>query len=423
MDVAITGISAVSGLGANLATHASRMEAGESALRPLSELFGEDSPYAGLNAAWIQDRSILNSRKWAPGSALSLHVARQAVADAGLSVGDLTDAAVMVGSSRGNVAGWVTPWPGRRPIKLMAASNSMHGELASIITIEMGIHGPWQVISSGCAASLDALGFAWMMIRQGLVKRAIAVGVELPLIPEVLRMYANTGVTATSTVNDPYSSDAGGFFPGEAGAAVVLESVESLCERRLAMEAAYPGGHLTSPTNEESVRKSVIQMTGYWCNSDAASPIGMPADGTGLRECLKKAVSDLAKNKKEPAIAAICPHASGTLLHGKAELAALRSALPKSLLEGARPISLHPLKPYTGHSVGASGLLDVAILSHYMRQQKLPPNLPELTQPGEPFDLPSTSQNLDTSGSTVLKIAVGMGGHNSVVSLRSPYAL
>jgi len=416
MDVAITGISAVSALGENLAAHAKGMEAGESALRPLSELFGEDSSYRGLNAAWIKDRSILNSRKWAPASALSLHVARQAVADAGLSESELGDAAVMVGSSRGNVAGWLTPWPGRRPIKLMAASNSMHGELASIITIEMGIHGPWQVISSGCAASLDALGMAWMMIRQGLVKRAIAVGVELPLIPEVLQMYAKTGVTATTTVNDPYSESAGGFFPGEAGAAVVLESVESLCERRLAMEAAYPGGHLTSATDAESVARSVIQMTGYWCNSDAASPIGMPTDGAGVRECVKKAVADLARDKEQPAIAAVCPHASGTLLHGKAELAALRSSLPES----ERPISLHPLKPYTGHSVGASGLLDVAILGHYMRQQQLPPNLPGLTPPGAPFDL--SSNRLESSGSTVLKIAVGMGGHNSVVALRSPSA-
>jgi 3-oxoacyl-[acyl-carrier-protein] synthase II len=278
---------------------------------------------------------------------LSLHVAKQAIADAGLTAADLTDAAVMVGSSRGNVAGWLTPWPGRRPIKLMAASNSMHGELASVISIELGIRGPWQVIASGCAASLDALGMAWMMIRQGVVKRAIAVGVELPLIPEVLQMYAHTGVTATTTVNDPYSSDAGGFFPGEAGAAVVLESVPSLCERRLAMEAAYPGGHLTSLTNEALVAKSSIRMTGYWCNSDAASPIGMPADGAGVRDCVKKAVVDL--EGREPSIAAVCPHASGTLLHGKAELAALRDSLPCAPVASSSSISLHPLNPFTGH--------------------------------------------------------------------------
>ena len=355
----------------------------------------------------------MNSRKWAPGSALSLHVAKQAVADAYLTEADLRDCAVIVGSSRGNVAGWVAPWPGRRPFNLMAASNSMHGELASAVSIELGIRGPWQVISSGCAASLDAMGMAWMMIKQGVVKRAIVLGVELPLIPEVLNTYAKTGVLATSAVNDPYSPDAGGFFPGEAGAALILESVPSLCERRLAMESAYPGGHLTSATDEASVGKSVIQMTGYWCNSDADSPIGMPTDGAGVRDCVRQAVEDLAD---EPPIAAVCPHASGTLLHGKAELAALRESLPRE-----KTISLHPLKPYTGHTVGASGVLDAVILAHYLRQQQLPPNLPGLTPPGEPFDL--SANRLAPSGSTVLKIAVGMGGHNSVISMRSPSQL
>lgn len=413
MHVAITGIAAVSGLGSNLTAHAQRMEAGENALRPLGELLGSDSPYAGLNAGWIEDRSILNSRKWAPGSALSLHVAKQAIEDAGLTEFDLTDAAVVVGSSRGNVGGWVAPWPGRRPFKLMAASNSMHGELASAISIELGIRGPWQVIASGCAASLDAMGMAWMMIRSGVVKRAIVLGVELPLVPEVLDTYAKTGVLATSTVNDPYSPNAGGFFPGEAGAALILESGEALYERRRSMEESYPGGHVASFSDPAAVVRSEIEMTGFWCNSDADSPIGMPSDGSGVRECVKKAMLDL---RDEPALAAVCPHASGTLLHGKAELAALRDSLPQ--LPNGQKISLHPLKPYTGHTVGASGVLDAVILAHYLRQQKLPPNLPGLTPPGAPYDL--SSHDLDPAGATVMKIAVGMGGHNTVVSMRSP---
>jgi len=293
MSVAITGISAVSCLGNTLSEHADNMSSGISGLKPLSNLFGDSSPYAQLSAGWIEDRSLLNSRKWAPGSALSLHVAKEAILDAGLTHHDLSQAAIFVGSSRGNIAGWISPWPGRRPFKLMAASNSMHGELASAISIELGITGPWQVIASGCAASLDALGMAWLMIKQGIVKHAIVTGVELPLTPTVLDMYTNTGVLSTNGVNDPYSQSTSGFFPGEAGAAIVLESIDSLHERRLAVESTYPGGHLTSSSTPESIASSYLQMTGYWCNSDAASPIGMPTDGAGLRDCLHHALSDL----------------------------------------------------------------------------------------------------------------------------------
>ena len=410
MDIAITGIGLTSGLGDGVDAHVEKISAGQHALRPLVGLFGEDFIHAHRHAAWIEDRKLMLSRKWAPASMLSLHVAKQAIADAGLSSSDLTDAAVIVGSSRGNAAGWVSPWPSRRPFHLMAASNSMHGELASIISIELGIRGPWQVISSGCAASLDAMGMAWMMLRQGVVKRAIVVGVELPLIPEVIQVYEHTGVLATGSVNDPYSPDASGFFPGEAGAALVLESVSSIRERRALAESAYPGGHLSSDVSDAKFAHALIQMTGYWCNSDADSPIGMPTDGAGLRDCLRKALKDL---EKEPAIAAICPHASGTLMHGIAELAALRAAIPDE-----HGISLHPLKPFTGHTVGASGVLDCGILAAYLREQQLPPNLPGNTSPGKPFSL--SPAKLSPDGSTILKIAVGMGGHNSIISLRSP---
>ncbi len=391
MDIAITGIGLTSGLGDGVEVHKQRISAGHHALRRLGDLFGEDFPYASVHGAWIEDRGLLMSRKWAPASMLSLHVARQAVADAGLNGSDLVNAAVIVGSSRGNAAGWVSDWPHRRPVKLMAASNSMHGELASVVSIELGIRGPWQVISSGCAASLDALGMAWMMIRQGVVERAIVIGVELPLIAEVLEAYERTGVLATGDTRDPYSPDTGGLHPGEAGAAVVLESGRALKARGLDA-------------------RSMTRMTGYWCNSDADSPIGMPDDGAGLRDCLMRAISDL---DAEPVIAAVCPHASGTLLHGKAELAALRAALPD---EGK--VSLHPLKPYTGHTVGASGILDCALLSSYLNQGELPPNIVGNTDPGPPFIM--NPGPLGAGGATVLKIAVGMGGHNSMVSMRTP---
>ena len=158
MDIAITGIGLTTGLGDGVCAHEQALDAGRSGLRPLVGLLGDDSKYAGLQAAWIEDRSIMISRKWAPGSMLALHVARQAIADAGLENNDLADAAILVGSSRGNSADWIEPWPGRRPVGLMAASNSMHGELASAVSIELGIRGPWQVLASGCAASLDAMG-------------------------------------------------------------------------------------------------------------------------------------------------------------------------------------------------------------------------------------------------------------------------
>lgn len=355
------------------------MENGQTGLRPLKELLGDQSNCSELLGSWIQPRSILNSRKWAPASSLALHCAKEAIADAKLSGKDLKNAAIIAGSSRGNA--WLNNWPSRRPFKLMAASNSMHGEIASAVSIELGITGPWQTIASGCAASLDALGMAWMMLQTGVVKHAIVIGVELPLVPEIVQGYIDTGVLSTNGINDPYHPDTSGFFPGEAGCALVLT---------------------TEPTTNAPL------LDGYWCNSDADSPIGMPSDGRGLRACIESALSSLPA---ETNITAICPHASGTHLHSIAEKQALLDALKPQT-----PLSLHPLKPFTGHTVGASGALDTAILSHYLRNKQLPPNL-DLTSPPHPFTLP---RNPTPATGTLLKIAVGMGGHNSVIALRPP---
>lgn len=355
------------------------MESGRTGLRPLRDLLQDQCDCGDLLGSWIEDRSILNSRKWAPASALAVHCAKEAIADSGIAESDLKNAAILAGSSRGNA--WLGNWPGRRPFKLMAASNSMHGEIASAVSIELGITGPWQTIASGCAASLDAIGMAWMMLQTGVVKHAIVLGIELPLVPEIVQGYIDTGVLSTNGINDPYHPDTSGFFPGEAGCALVLTTEPNT----------------TAP-----------KLDGFWCNSDADSPIGMPNDGKGLRACLESALNSFPHDTE---ISAICPHASGTHLHSIAEEQALNNALtPQS------PISLHPLKPFTGHTVGASGALDTAILAHYLRDKKLPPNLP-LTKPAEPFTLPKTPS--EASG-TILKIAVGMGGHNSVIALRPP---
>jgi len=218
-----------------------------------------------------------------------------------------------------------------------------------------------------------------MMLKCGIVKHAIVVGVELPIIEPVVQSYIDTGVLSQNSTNDPYAEDTSGFHPGESASAIVLENSEE---------------------------KIGPELLGYWCNSDADSPIGMPEDGGGLAACMQKAIGEMDKP-----VSAICPHASGTWLHAQAEQTALHQSLNTQ-----EKVSLHLIKPYTGHTVGASGILDTAILAHYARINKLPPNLPGLTKPAVPFSLPEQAQEIQQD-SAILKISVGMGGHNSIIAL------
>lgn len=342
----------------------------------LGKLLGEASPHANRPAAWIENREQLTHRKWSPVTMAALKVAREAIAQAGWTAEDLRDTALVVGTSRGNVAGWLGEWPGRRPFKLMAASNTIHSEPASAITIEFGIAGPNQVLASGCAAGLDAIGMAMMMVKCGLAQRALAVAVDLPLVPMLLDNYAASGLLSSQFHLDPYHPQSAGFIPGEGAAAMAFESL----------------------------RPGFPQLLHYGCNSDACDPVGIPRNGGRTPELIERALQVVKS------CAAISPHATGTAVQAMADPAILRRIFKEPMP------SIHLLKPFVGHTIGASGLLESIILARFLVDGKMPPNLPGLHAP-DPFHLPSHS--IEAIG-PVFKLSHGMGGHNALLVLSPP---
>jgi 3-oxoacyl-[acyl-carrier-protein] synthase II len=383
--VAVTGIAVMSGLGQTPEEHQAALDAGHPGLRPMSLLPEIGEEFGDLPAGWLEPRSLLAGNRYGPATNFSLLLARQAIANAQLTAEELTQAWLFVGTSRGNLAGWLSSWPGRRGHRQMDTSNSMPSEMAAAVSIEFGLRGPYQVLSNGCASGLDAIGLAYWAVASGVAPRALAIGADLPLLPALLRSYRQTGLLSRNGVNDPYSPATSGFLPGEGGAALVLE-----------------------PASRQRPQPEYGFLRGYWANSDAYHPLGLPEDCRGIADCLRQAVQTFPISR----ISAVCPHASGTSAHGQAE----RRALQSVFREADRVISLHLLKPFTGHTIGASGAVDTALLFYYLRQGRLPPNLPGLTGAGVLFHLPeeAIAQN---RRNIVLKISVGLGGHNAVLAL------
>jgi 3-oxoacyl-[acyl-carrier-protein] synthase II len=384
--VVITSEASRCALGADSSTAVKQLRQNRSGLRPARDFPGfsglAESPPGGL-AGWIGDRSPLRGRKYGAASNLAIHVAREAVAGARWSPVETENAWLFAGSSRGNTCELLGEHHHRRPIAKYAASNSMHGEIAAAVSIECGIRGPWNMLSNGCASGLDALIWAAHAVASGIAPRALVVAVELPLLPCLLRDFASTGLLGGDTTNDPYSPSTNGFHPGEAGVAICLE----------------PGGKGTA-------------ITGAWMNADAYDPVGLPADGSGIAPILAEAWEEAVNHRIGHGEPVICPHASGTFAHGMAEQTALRGLAKRA----GTTLQAHLLKPYTGHTLGASGALDVALMHACLFDQILPPNLPPAGTAGSGIILPTTIS--PAGGRTVVKISVGMGGHNAIVNLR-----
>ena len=372
MSFLIRGLGALSALGETVSAHRDALLSSSLPFRPLGELM--DCAYAEVPAAWIQNRELLTHRKWSPAAMAALHVARQAIAASGWSAEELRDAVVMLGTSRGGAAGWLEPWPKRRGFPLMQASNAMHGEAAAAISIELAIRGAYQVISTGCSAGLDALGIASMHLQCGMAERALVVAVDLPLVKILLDSYASTGILTKNGRNDPYHPETSGIFPAEAAAALTLEK------------------------NDAS---KGVRLRGYLANSDACDPLALSPSSGQLVALLQQA------RERFGAPAALCPHATGTASHAAAEPICLSDAFPDQ-----KP-SLHLMKPFLGHGIGAGSLLETVLLCDFLIRDQLPPNLPELFAPTG-FNLPDAVTSCHGS---VWKIAASLGGHNSLIAL------
>jgi 3-oxoacyl-[acyl-carrier-protein] synthase II len=381
--VTITAADAACGLGEHLESICDAIRAGRRGARPLREFGTLPERFHELPGYWLGDRGMLSGRKYGAVSNLAVAMTRRVLSQVGWRARHIEESWIFVGSSRGNTGELLGARHGRRPMPLYAASNSMHSEIAAAISIECGILAPWQTLSNGCSSGLDALIWAAHAVSCGLAPRAIVVGIDLPLAGALLADFASTGLLTSNGVNDPYSPATTGFFPAEAVAALTIE----------------PNGRGT-------------HLVGAWMNSDAYDPVGLPPDGRGTAALLRMAWEWLggADSLWRPAI---CPHASGTRAHGLAEHGALATVLAE---RGVRKVPTSLLKPFTGHSLGASGALDTAILHAFLANGALPPNLPGLAGECAEIFLPETVQPVD--GRTILKISVGMGGHNALVALR-----
>ena len=348
--IAVTGLGAVSRLGVDVAAHRVALATPPPPFRALAEFDPDCGVSGGHPAGWIEPPARLHHRKWSALSMAALHAAREALAMAGWSAAACRDAAVFFATSRGALSGWLHPRPGQKASHpLFAATRSLPAEPVACLAAELGLLGPSQVVSSGCCAGLDALGLAGLWLAQGLSPRALVVAADLPLVPQLLQAYRETGI-----LRRPDGKH--GMVPAEGAAAIALDA-----------------SHAAGPT-----------LTSYATRTIAADLFGAarrPADLVGF---LRQHVA------APPTL--IIPHASGTT--------ALAEAEPEALTESFGATPALPLKPWTGHAVAASGLLEAALAADFLQQRQAP---------GHPLP----------AGSSILKLGSALGGKHSIITLHS----
>lgn len=269
--------------------------------------------------------------------------------------------------------------------------SSLSAEVAWLV----GAEGPNSIVSAGCTSGVDAIGYAWQLIREGAADVMVTGGAEAPIAPITVACF--DAIKATSPRNDdpgsasrPFDRTRDGFVLGEGAAVLVLEEFE---------HARARDAHVYG------------EVSGFACHGNAHHMTGLRPDG---REMAAAITSALDRAKLDPtAVDYVNAHGTATRQNDVHETAAFK----RSLGEHAYAVPVSSIKSVIGHSLGAVGAIEVAACALAIEHGVVPPTA-NLHRPDPELDLdyvPLVSREQDLA--TVLTVASGFGGFQSAMVL------
>jgi len=397
--VVITGLGCVSASG--LGCHAlwADLAAGRSAIRPARRAF--QGAEIAFPAATVPDYdpprhfdkgTLLVTDRFAQYAVLA---AREANADAGLPApSDVPErTAVVLGVGVGGEhareeASIRMFHEQRRRVLPLLVPRVNHQAAAGMVTADLGISGPSFVVASGCASAAHAVAQAYLMIRHGLVDRAIAGGAEASVVFSVVRAFDALGVI-TKDACRPFSRGRSGMALGEGAGVVVLESLRSAARRGARIHA---------------------ELAGVGMSADAHDMVHPTVDGPAraMRAALESA-------RLEPAdIGYVNAHGTGTVANDRTEAAAIQQ-----VFRGApRPPAVSSTKSIHGHALGAAGGIELCATVLALRHQVLPPTAGHLG-PDPECDLDCVpNEARPRRFDAALSNSFAFGGLNAVLAVR-----
>lgn len=395
--VAITGVGMVTPLGNNAAESWQGLVAGRSAVRWLTPedhvhgMAGNGPPgmkrWFGAPVREIQTdepRSVqfLNS------------AAQEAIAQANLHAGDLTQAGLVIGASKADLNWLDEAW--REPP--LASSHPFAWEpcaAAHLLANRLNCQGPVLHPVAACATGLTAIIRGAELIQQGTASVVLAGSVDAALHPGLLMSYQRLGVLASPGENParcckPFDEHRAGFAVGEGAAVVVLEAWDHARQRGAIPLAEWIGGGLAS---------------------DPTGLTTIDSNGTALAELLQRLLKRLQLSAGD--LDAVNVHGTATKMNDAAEAAALSQIFNHSCVA---PLGWG-LKGAIGHLMGAAGSVETAAAVLALAHQQWPATVNhEHTIADCPLRF--RSETNDTSLRHVLKVSLGFGGHVAAGILR-----
>ncbi len=402
--VVVTGIGAVTPLGADFRSSWEAVRQGRSGIKACTGDFlgrqvfffaaGQvDKSYDPLRHLSPKETGRTDPFVWYAVSAASM-AAQDAFAGGRR---EMEGSAVIIGTSRGGVTRLEeAALKGRYSAYLMPGSQS--GAAASNIARKLGINGRAMGISSACASGMQAVGEGFTYIKNGLETVCLCGGAEAPLTRFCIEAYSRCGALSKSTsktseASRPFDRDRDGFVLAEGACVLVLEELGHALER---------GANIYG------------EICGYGYGMDAFHDTR--PDPSGQARAMKMAMKEAgAMETAGPEgfldIALLLAHATGTRIGDKAEEEAIRTAFG----ERAADLPVFAAKALTGHMLAASGPFEAALALMCVKEGVLPGN-PNIKNKDCTLNLPERTRTAAVDAA--MANSFGLGGFNASLVIK-----
>ena len=400
--VVITGLGALSDVGADVPTMWKALVEGRSGIGPITAFEqgeGWTVRIAGEARDWNPSTrlDVRERRRMDRFCAMGVCAAVEAAEDSGLDLasGDPYRRGVVIGSGIGGI---LTIEEGhakllrRGPKKIgpFTVPKLMVNAAAGNTSIRLGLKGANSATATACATGAHAIGNAWHLIQRDDADIMFAGGAEAAITQLCISSFA--AMKALSARNHeperasrPFDRDRDGFVLAEGAAVLVLEELEHARRRGARIYA---------------------EMVGFGCSADAHHIAAPEPTGIGAVKAMEEALRDAQVNLED--VVYINAHGTSTPLGDTAEVRAVNRLFGPH----ARAMVMSSTKSMTGHTLGAAGGIESVITILAVYHGVIPPTI-NLEHPDDEFDLDfaaNTSQERPVG--LALNNSFGFGGHN-----------
>ena len=259
----------------------------------------------------------------------------------------------------------------------------VNGTIAERIVQKYKFTGPALTISNTCVSGADAVVTAAHWIKEDLCDIVAVVGVDLVTLMTLAGFY--TLSAASTDLCRPFDKNRDGMTVGEGIGCVILQSESSLKRNR---------------------QTPFFRLRGWGSANDAYHMTAPHPEGIGLELAIRRALE--TAELPFSSLAFINAHGTGTPANDACE------ATTFARLSDHAPFLYFSTKGLTGHTLGASGVIELIFTMICLQEQKIPAGI-GCTEPDPAFPVPPVLQETMISAGTAMSTSLAFGGCNTAL--------